>query len=101
MAVRIRMTRMGRRNRACFRIGAYDSRTRRDGRCLESLGSYDPAAASDDRKLQLKDERVRHWLAHGALPTDKVAVLLKSRGLYGAKAAPAAAAAEAPKAPAD
>ena len=40
MAVRIRLTRTGRRNRACYRIGAFDSRTRRDGRCLEILGLF-------------------------------------------------------------
>jgi small subunit ribosomal protein S16 len=81
VAVRIRMTRTGRRNRLSFRLGAFDSRTARDGRCLELLGFYDPGAKTEDRRLMLKDERIRHWLSVGALPSDKVTVLLKSKGI--------------------
>jgi small subunit ribosomal protein S16 len=81
VAVRIRMTRTGRRNRASFRLGAFDSRTARDGRCLELLGFYDPGAKTEDRRLTLKDERIRHWLSVGALPSEKVTVLLKNKGI--------------------
>ena len=83
MAVRIRMTRTGRRNRAYFRLGAYDVRTPRNGRCLEQLGHYDPQAESDEKKLVLKPDRIRHWLSVGALPSEKVAVFLKARGILG------------------
>jgi len=81
VAVRIRMSRTGRRNRASFRLGAYDARTARNGRCLELLGFYDPGAKTEERRLMLKDERIRHWLAVGAQPSDKVTVLLKSKGI--------------------
>ena len=81
MAVRIRMTRTGRRNRLSFRLGAYDSRTPRDGRCLELLGFYDPGAKTEERRLVLKDERIKHWLSVGALPSEKVTVLLKNKGI--------------------
>jgi len=77
MAVRIRLTRTGRRNRACYRIGAFDSRTRRDGRCLEILGHYDPIVKDPKEQVTLDADRVKHWLSKGAKPTDKVSVLLK------------------------
>lgn len=77
MAVRIRMKKMGRRHRPFFRICAMDSRTPRDGRAIEILGTYDPMVPEADRRVTLNDERVRHWLSVGALPTEKVAVLLK------------------------
>ncbi len=85
MAVRIRMTRTGRKDRACFRVGAFDARTRRDGSCLEVLGHYEPGAVREEQKLVLKGERIKHWLSVGALPSEKVAALLRSRGLLEAK----------------
>ena len=96
MAVHIRMTRTGRRNRAYFRMGAYDARTPRDGRCLEQLGHYDPQAETDEKKLVLKPDRIRHWLSVGALPSEKVAVFLKARGIIGPDGKPTAAGAGAP-----
>lgn len=81
MAVRIRMSRTGRRNRASFRLGAYDARTARNGRCLELLGFYDPGAKTEARRLTLKAERIKHWLAVGALPSEKVTVLLRQQGI--------------------
>lgn len=87
MAVRIRMTRTGRRNRTSFRLGAYDSRTARDGRCLELLGFYDPGAKTEERRVVLKAERIRHWLSVGALPTEKVASILKQKGILRAGSA--------------
>ena len=76
MAVRIRLKRMGRKGLAFYRICAFDSRTKRDGKAHEMLGTYDPHGEGD-QKVKVKRERVEHWLSHGALPTDKVAVLLK------------------------
>jgi len=104
VAVRIRMTRTGRRNRAYFRLGAYDVRTPRNGRCLEQLGHYDPQADSDEKKLVLKPDRIRHWLSVGAQPSEKVAVFLKARGIIGPDGKPTAsggagAPASAPAAP--
>ena len=82
MAVKIRMKRFGRTNRAYFRINAVDSRTSRDGRVIEELGSYDPHAP-DDRKVTLNAERVRYWLSVGAQPSETVRSFLKKAGLLG------------------
>ncbi len=81
MAVRIRMTRTGRKGRACFRVGAFDIRTRRDGTCLEVLGSYEPGHPHEDKRLQLKAERIKHWISAGAVPSVNVAALLRKQGL--------------------
>jgi len=75
------MTRTGRKDRACFRVGAFDARTRRDGSCLEILGHYEPGAVREEEKLVLKGERIKHWLSVGARPSEKVAALLRARGL--------------------
>ena len=60
LAVRLRLKRTGRKNRAHFRIVAIDSRVKRDGKTLEDLGSYDPAAATNEEKAQIKVDRVHH-----------------------------------------
>jgi len=86
VAVRIRMTRTGRKDRACFRLGAYDSRSPRDGRSLEILGYYEPGAVKEEEKPTLKPERIKHWLSVGALPTEKAAAILKRHGLLTPKA---------------
>ncbi len=86
MAVRIRMTRTGRKGHACFRVGAYDIRTRRDGTCLEILGSYEPGHPKEDKRLTLKGDRIKHWLSAGAVPSVNVAALLRKNGLLEYKA---------------
>ncbi len=78
--VRIRMTRVGRKNMAYWRIGVFDSRTRRDGKPIEYIGSYNPHADKAEEKLTIDRERVEHWLAKGAQLTDSVAALMKSTG---------------------
>ena len=80
MAVRIRMKRMGRRNRPFYRICASDSRAPRDGRVLEELGHYDPMVRETDARCTLNHERVTYWLGVGALPSEKVGVLIKKYG---------------------
>jgi len=79
--VRIRLTRTGRRNHAQWRIGAFDSRTRRDGRPIEYLGWYDPHKETEDQKASVDKERVQYWLGKGAQPTPTVASLLKGAGI--------------------
>lgn len=81
VSVRIRLTRMGRKNRPYYRIGAYDNRTRRDGRAIEFLGSYDPLVEDDEKQVTLVDDRIRHWLSVGAKPSETVASMLKKRGI--------------------
>ncbi len=81
MAVRLRLQRTGRRNRPCYRIAAMDSRTKRDGGCLEVLGTYDPLAKDDVGDVKLKKDRVEHWISKGAKPTEKVAAILRRSGV--------------------
>ena len=83
MAVVIRMKRSGRRNRPCYRISVSDSRAPRDGRVLESLGLYDPIASSPEAQVQLDVERARHWIEHGAQPSETVRSLFKRHGVFG------------------
>ncbi|MDZ7642440.1 MAG: 30S ribosomal protein S16 [Desulfurivibrio sp.] len=78
MAVRIRLTRMGRKKQPFYRIVAADSEAKRDGRYLEILGTYDPM--QKPAAVTLKQDRVADWLARGAKPTDTVRSLLKQSG---------------------
>ncbi|MFQ6675676.1 MAG: 30S ribosomal protein S16 [Fidelibacterota bacterium] len=79
MATRIRLKRMGRRNRPFFRVVVMDSRAKRDGASIEELGWYDPIRKEDN--FSLKEERILHWLKQGAQPTDTVRNLMKKSGL--------------------
>lgn len=79
MAVHLRLTRMGRHKRPYYRIVAADSRMRRDGRCLEVLGTYDPL--TDPSRTHLKEERILAWLKQGAQPSVTVRTLLRRTGL--------------------
>lgn len=81
MAVKLRMTRMGRRHRPFFRINAVESRTPRDGRILEKLGHYDPMEKDQSKQLVLDKERAEFWLGNGAIPSDSVADILRKNGL--------------------
>lgn len=83
MAVAIRMKRMGRKNRAFFRICATDRRSPRDGRVIEVLGTYDPSVPDTDARCLLNGERVNYWLSVGAQPSDAVRVLVKKYGHNG------------------
>ena len=81
MAVKIRLKRMGRRNRAFYRIVAADARAQRDGRAIERLGWYDPFVEDDEKKISLEKERVEYWLGVGAQPTQTVEGILRQRGV--------------------
>ena len=83
MAVVIRMKRSGRRNRPCYRITVADSRAPRDGRVLESLGLYDPIAPDKEAQVVLNVERAKHWIEHGAQPSETVRSILKRNGVFG------------------
>jgi small subunit ribosomal protein S16 len=80
VSVRIRMKKMGRKHRPFYRICAMDIRVPRDGRILEQLGTYDPMIPETDARAILNKERVTYWLGKGALPSDKVKVLIKKYG---------------------
>ena len=77
------MKKLGRTHRPFYRICAMDSRAPRDGRALEELGHYDPMVPETDARVVLNRERVDYWLSVGALPTDKVKILIKKYGTGG------------------
>jgi len=81
LAVRIRMARLGRTNRPFFRFGAFDARTRRDGKPIEYLGHYDPLVKDFDASVKIDLDRCRHWIGQGAKCSETVAVFLKKKGL--------------------
>ena len=79
MATKIRLKRIGRRNRPFYRMVAMDSRNRRDGAAIEELGWYNPI--DSNHSYDLKGERILHWLGEGAQPTDAAKKLLRRSGL--------------------
>ena len=77
MALKIRLSRGGAKKRPYYRIVVADSRSPRDGRFIERLGTYNPMVAKDSpERLNMKEDRIKHWLENGALPTDRVARFL-------------------------
>ena len=81
MAVKLRMTRIGRRHRPFFRIHATESREPRDGKVLEKLGHYDPIEKDQAKQIVLNRERVEYWLDKGAIPSDTVSQILLRHGI--------------------
>ena len=82
MSLKIRMTRGGTKKRPFYSIVVADSRSPRDGRFIEKIGTYNPMLdKSDAQRVVLKSERVQHWLKVGALPSDRVARFLGDAGL--------------------
>ena len=75
MAVVLRMTRRGAKKKPFYRIVAADSRSPRDGKFLEMLGTYDPLKSEDNIKIDT--EKVTSWIKKGAKPSETVAALLK------------------------
>jgi small subunit ribosomal protein S16 len=84
--VRIRLKRMGRRNRPFYRINAIEKRNQRDGKVLENLGWYDPVARDPEKQVSLKTDRIKHWLSRGASATDTVNDLLAKHEVIDAEA---------------
>jgi small subunit ribosomal protein S16 len=80
MSVVIRLKRAGAKNRPYFRIVAADSRRQRDGRFLEILGHYDPVAKPYE--LVVHKDKVEAWLTRGAQPSEQVASLLRTVGIF-------------------
>lgn len=87
MSLKIRLTRAGAKKRPYYRIVVADARAPRDGRFIEKIGTFNPLLAKDNKdRLVLDIERAKHWLGHGALPTDRVARFLDEAGAYTRKA---------------
>ncbi len=82
MALSIRLARGGAKKRPVYRIVVADSRSPRDGRFIEKLGTYNPLLPKDsDQRVLLDAERAKEWLARGAQPTDRVARFLDAAGV--------------------
>lgn len=82
MALKIRLARAGAKKRPFYRIVVADVRAPRDGRFIERLGTYNPLLPKDsDERIKLDEERIKHWLAKGALPTDRVNRFLDAAGI--------------------
>ena len=79
MAVRMRLTRVGGKKDPVWRVVVADSRSPRDGRFIETVGRYNPQ--TDPSTISLDEDRVRHWLARGAQPSETVKKLLKTQGI--------------------
>ena len=80
MAVRLRLTRVGKKKQPSYRIVAADSRSPRDGRYLEIVGTYDPRR--EPSAVTVDNEKAIAWLEKGALPTERVEKLLKISGAW-------------------
>ena len=77
--VKIRLKRMGAKKRPFYRIVIADSRSPRDGRFIETVGTYDPR--KNPSEVTLKEDRIRYWLNNGSQPTDTVRAILKKHGI--------------------
>jgi small subunit ribosomal protein S16 len=82
MGLKIRLARAGAKKRPYYHIVVADSRSPRDGRFIEKLGSYNPMLpAEHDDRVRLQSERIQHWVGLGAVATDRVARFLGKAGL--------------------
>jgi len=82
MALAIRLSRGGAKKRPYYRIVVSDSRSPRDGRFIEKIGTYNPLLPKDSaERVKLDADRAQHWLGVGAQPTDRVARFLDAAGL--------------------
>ncbi|MFZ4601178.1 MAG: 30S ribosomal protein S16 [Caulobacterales bacterium] len=82
MSLKIRLSRGGKKKEPFYSIVVADSRSPRDGRFIEKIGTYSPTLPGDaEKRVVLKIERVQEWLAKGAQPTDRVARMLDQAGL--------------------
>ncbi len=79
MAVKMRLSRVGRKKSPIYRIVVADSRSPRDGKVIENIGRYNPQ--DDPSLIEIDEEKARDWLAKGAQPTETVSKLLAVKGI--------------------
>lgn len=79
MAVKIRLMRMGAKKKPFYRVIVADSRSPRDGKFIEILGTYDPL--KDPAEIKIDGEKAKTWISNGAQPTETVKALLKKSGV--------------------
>ena len=90
MSVSLRLSRGGSKKRPYYKIVASNSRSPRDGRFIEKVGSYNPMLPSDHaERIRLQEDRLKHWLGNGAVATERVARFLGRAGLIAMPAIPA------------
>gem|GEM_PF-1696441 len=75
--VKLRLKRFGRRHRPYYRLCAMDTRSARDSKAIEELGTYNPIEPDADKQVDVKADRVKYWLSVGAQPSDTVRSLLR------------------------
>ena len=80
MAVKLRLMRMGKKKQPTYRVVAADSRSPRNGRFIEIVGTYQPR--QDPSVIEIDNDKAVHWLRHGAQPTERVEKLLKISGAW-------------------
>ncbi len=81
MALKIRLTRQGAKKRPFYRIVVAESSSPRDGRYIERLGTYNPMLPkNDENRVNLNLDRIKHWVGHGAKPSDRVAGFMAAAG---------------------
>ncbi len=79
MAVKLRLKRMGAKQKPFYRIIAADSRSPRDGRFIETVGTYNPI--KQPAEITVNEEKIMYWLSNGAVPTDTVRNILSKQGI--------------------
>ena len=79
MAVKIRLRRMGQKKAPFYRIIVADSKSPRDGRFIEEIGTYNPNV--EPSEIKINEELAKKWLANGAQPTETVARIFKATGI--------------------
>ncbi len=79
MAVKIRLRRMGKKKAPFYRIIVADSRSPRDGRFIDEIGTYDPT--KDPAEYRVNEELAKKWLTNGAQPTEAVSRIFKATGI--------------------
>jgi len=81
MALKIRLARGGSKKRPYYHVVIADVRSPRDGRFIERVGKWNPMLPKDGARVELNEERIKHWMEQGALPTDRVLRFLDEAGI--------------------
>ncbi|WP_269931793.1 30S ribosomal protein S16 [Aminobacter sp. HY435] len=81
MSLKIRLARAGSKKRPYYHVVIADARSPRDGRFIEAIGAWNPLLPKDGDRIKLDVDRAKHWLSHGATPTDRVARFLDEAGV--------------------
>lgn len=81
MSLKIRLARAGSKKRPYYHIVVADARSPRDGRFIETIGAWNPTLPKDGDRVKIDADRAKHWLSHGAQPTDRVLRFLDQAGV--------------------